>query len=403
MFTIAFHLQQVTPRVATRRRALAGAAVTASFSLCALLTGCGPPPGAVANIVLAASETANEPQAVLAVPDRALLREAGSTSTRGAAFVVDPNTGQAREVSLTPRRANGEVDYGPRRNSELGASVALVQRLLNTEAASKPFDLLSVIAQAVRVISHPGTLLVLSSGLSTAGGFDLRQVGWGANPSAVAATLLRRGLLPRLAGWRVIFSGLGDTDGRQPGLPLPQRTTLTRYWLAICRAAGAASCATDAVTRPGPPSRSTTPVPIVPVPRVTSVRGPHGRSRTIVPADEFFEFASRRLLPGANTILAPVATQAIAQKLAVSVTGYASPDGGTAAYNLALSAARARAVETRLIALGVPAGQIVKVVGAGTAGHPRSTCYRGGRLDEAICGLLRRVVITLSPARADAP
>lgn len=59
----------------------------------------------------------------------------------------------------------------------------------------------------------------------------------------------------------------------------------------------------------------------------------------------------------------PVAKQAIARKLTVPITGYAAPDGGTGAYNLALSAARARAVRARLIALGVPARQIVKVVG----------------------------------------
>ena len=116
-----------------------------------------------------------------------------ATSTRAAAFVVDPNTGQAREVSLTPRRADGEVDYGPDRNSELAANVSRVQQLLNTLAASKPFDLLAIIAQAVRVTTHPGTLLVLSSGLSTAGGFDLRQVGWGADPRTAAVSLAQPG------------------------------------------------------------------------------------------------------------------------------------------------------------------------------------------------------------------
>lgn len=248
------------------------------------------------------------------------------------------------------------------------------------------------------MVDHPGTLIVLSSGLSTAGGFDLRQVGWSANPRATAATLRRRGLLPRLAGWRIVFSGLADAAGRQPALPLPQRSTLIRYWLAICRVAGAASCAVDTVTRPDPAPRGTTPVPIVAVPQVVSVRRPGGQSRTTVPADEFFAFNSNRLLPGADAILRPVASQAAARKLSVSITGYASPDGGTVPYNLGLSAARARAVEARLIALGVPARLIAKVRGAGTAGLPRSACYRGGHLDEAVCGLLRRVVITLSPA-----
>jgi outer membrane protein OmpA-like peptidoglycan-associated protein len=405
MPTLDTYSQGSAKHVPARRRCrmIAGAAaVMAALPLPALLAGCGPAPGKPDPVVVAPSATMNEPEPVLAAPDLALLRGAGSISSRAAAFVVNPGTGQAREVSLTPRRANGQVDYGPERNSELAANVRRVQQWVGQEADGKPFDLLSIMAQAIRVVSHPGTLIVLSSGLSTAGGFDLRQAGWGASPRAVAATLRRRGLLPGLAGWRVVFSGLGDTAGRQPALPLPQRSLLTRYWLAICQAAGAASCTADTVTRPDPASRSTAPVPIVPVPRVLSVRGPAG-TRTTVPDDEFFAFGSARLLPGANTILGPLARQASARRMTVTITGYASPDGGTGAYNLALSAQRARAVQARLAALGVPARQIVKVIGLGTAGRTRASCMRRDHLDEAICARLRRVVITLHSAQAVTP
>ena len=137
----------------------------------------------------------------------------------------------------------------------------------------------------------------------------------------------------------------------------------------------------------------------VPVPRVRSVRGPHG-TRVAVPADEFFAFNSARLLPGADAILSPLARQASARRTTVTITGYASPDGGTGPYNLALSARRAHAVEARLIALGVPASQIVKAIGLGTAGKPRSSCIRQGQLDEAICAQYRRLVITLHTAQA---
>ena len=400
MATIAVYLRKGTKQAPACRRPIAGAtAVTAVLTLSGLLAGCGPPPGRPDIIVVAASATMNEPEPMLAAPDRNILRDAGDTG-RATAFIVNPNTGQAREQSLTPVRADGQVDYGPGRDSELTANVNRVQQLLTREAASRPFDLVSMITRAVRVTSRPGTLLVLSSGLSTAGGFDLRQVGWGAGPRATAVKLRSRGLLPSLTGWHVVFSGLGDTAGRQPALPLPQRTELTRYWLAICQAAGAASCAVDRVTRPDPRSRSTTPVPVVPFPPVTSVHGPHGRSRTTVPADEFFAFNSARLLPGADAVLGPLAARARGQHLKVTIIGYASPDGGTSAYNLALSAARARAVQARLVALGVPASLIVKAMGLGTAGKPRTACYRAGHLDEAVCARLRRVVIKLSPAPA---
>jgi outer membrane protein OmpA-like peptidoglycan-associated protein len=365
--------------------------------IASVLVACGKTPGGAAQVfVVMASATRNEPDPVLAPADLAELREAGDTSTDAIAYVVDPNTGEATVVSLTPRRPDGEVDYGPDRDQRLAANVSRVQQLLGREAADKPFDLLSFLAAAVRVTSARGTLIVVSSGLSTAGGFDLRQVGWNASPRAVAAQLRHGGLLPPLAGRRVVFSGVADTAGDQPALPLPQRAELTAYWMAICQAAGAASCGTDDVTRPDPPPLSTTPVPIVPVPAVTSVRGPRDWAGTSIPADMFFRLNSARLLPGADSILGPLAAQAISGHLKVSVTGYASPDGGS--NNKALSLARAMSIRARLVTLGVAAAQIVKVIGAGTAGRTASACYRDGRLDEAICARLRRVEILLSPA-----
>jgi len=331
-----------------------------------------------------------------------MLEEAGATSTQADAYVVDPTTGQPTEMPLTPRRPDGQVEYGPQRGSLLAQNVNRVGALLQNQAASGPFDLLGMIAAAVRVTSPPGTLLILSSGLSTAGGFDLRQVGWDADPGSVAAQLKHRGLLPDLAGWHVIFSGLGDVAGRQPPLPLPQQTTLASYWMAICQAAGAAACRADEMTRPDPPSRSITPVPVVPVPAVVSIRGPHGSTGVSVPSDELFAFNSATLLPGADGVLGPLAARARAGHLLVSITGYASPDGGSAAYNLVLSRARALAVRARLVALGLPPTQLTQVTGLGVDGKTSQACVVAGQFDEAACALMRRVVILLAHPSAAA-
>ncbi len=365
-----------------------------------LITGCQAPSHVAETVVVLPSATANEPEPVLAAADRALLYHAGATSTRGFAYVISPATGQPTRVGLTPLRADGQVEYGPRRDYLLQQNVNRVQQVLRTEAATGPFDLLQLISTAVRATSHPGTLLILSSGLSTAGGLNLRAVGWDANPAAVAGQLKQRGLLPRLTGWRLDFSGLATVAGDQPSLPLPQRTTLTAYWMAICRAAGAAGCTTDDTIRPDPPSRSTTPVPVVPVPVVVSVTGPRHSAGVSVPADELFAFDSARLLPGADSILRPLVSRASGRRQLVSITGYASPDGGSAAYNLALSQSRALSVRNRLEALGLAPGQIAQVTGLGTAGQTARACYRHGQLDETVCATLRRVVILLTPATA---
>ena len=375
--------------------------LTVVVTLSLLLAACGKSPVTTPDvIVIVPSATVNEPAPELSADNRGMIENAGATSTQADAYVVNPATGQPTEVPLTPRRADGQVEYGPRRGYLLDQNVSRVGQLLLQEAASGPFDLLNMIASAVRVTSPPGTLLIISSGLSTAGGFDLRLVGWDANPSSVAAQLKQRGLLPDLAGWRVIFSGLGDTAGRQPPLPLPQQTTLVSYWMAICRAAGAAACQTDQTTRPDPPSRSTTPVPVVPIPAVLSVRGPNGATGVSVPGDELFAFGSATLLPGADGILAPLAAKARSGHLLVTVTGYASPDGGSAAYNLALSRARALAVRARLVALGLPSGQITRVTGLGTDGKTTQACDVAGQFDEAVCAQLRRVVVLLTHSPA---
>jgi outer membrane protein OmpA-like peptidoglycan-associated protein len=111
----------------------------------------------------------------------------------------------------------------------------------------------------------------------------------------------------------------------------------------------------------------------------------------------FFRLNSSQLLPGADTILGPLAARTVAHHLQVKITGYASPETGSPSYNQALSLARARSIQARLITLGVSPDQIVQVSGAGTAGQTAAACYRDGHLDETACGKLRRVLILLSP------
>jgi outer membrane protein OmpA-like peptidoglycan-associated protein len=112
-----------------------------------------------------------------------------------------------------------------------------------------------------------------------------------------------------------------------------------------------------------------------------------------------FAFDSATVLPTANSFLRPLVKRARRQHLLVSITGHASPDRGTAAYNIALSKRRARAVRDRLIALGLPATWMAKVRGVGTAGHGPGSCLAQGQLNETVCANLRRVVIKMTPHR----
>ena len=350
--------------------------------------------------ILAATATANEPDPVLPADILQMLKSAGVGKSPATAYVVTPGASQPDTLSLTPYLSNGQVDYGPTRNKVLNDNISAVQQAVEREAAQGQFDLLTTLAAASRAAAAPATLIVASSGLSTSGGFDLRQVGWDADPGKIAAQLKTRGLLPDLAGYQVVFSGLGDTAGHQPALPLPQQTKLASYWETICQASGAASCNVDDTDRPEPPARSLIPVPIVKVPKVRSVTGPGHKTIITLPDTLLFPLNSSTLIPSADTILQPLAQRARDRHRLVSITGYASPDGGTSAYNHTLSARRAAAVRARLIALGLPARQVGQVTGAGTAGKTRAACLIDGQLDEAVCAQLRKVVVIMSPLAA---
>ena len=206
--------RRVARRTIGLSRAIA-AGLAAGAALLAL-TGCitAPSKADVAGvIVIAATATANEPAPALSLADVALLQATGESSTSAAAFVVNPANGQPAQLPLTPRRSDGQVEYGPRRPQLLAQNLSRIESQLSNEAATGPFDLLNTMLDASRVSSPPATMLLLTSGVTTSGGFDLRQVGWAEPPASAAAALKQRGLLPDLAGWTVIFSGLGETAG----------------------------------------------------------------------------------------------------------------------------------------------------------------------------------------------
>jgi outer membrane protein OmpA-like peptidoglycan-associated protein len=360
------------------------------------LTGCtahaSTRPGP-AVIVIAMTATANEPRPALSPASLALLRSAAESHIDAVAYAVGPAGGQPARLPLTPRRADGQVEYGPRRQQIIDTNLARVRRTVGHEAATGPFNLLSVILAASRV-SAPTTMIILSSGLTTSGGLDMRKAGWDASPQSIAAQLEHLGDLPDLSGWTLIFSGLGGTAGRQPPLPLPQQTALASYWLAICHEAGAAACQLDESPRAELPSLSTVPVPVVRVPKVRSAAGPHRKHSTILPTALLFRYGKAVLIAGADHYLEPIVADEQRAGSWVSITGHASPDGGTAGYNQKLSLARARAVRARLITLGLSPRKITHVAGVGTA---HASCTVAGALDEARCATLRRVVIVLTP------
>ena len=63
-----------------------------------------------ANFIIAATATANEPEAVLPADILQTLRSAGLGSAPATAYVVDPGASQPDTIPLTPYLANGQVE-----------------------------------------------------------------------------------------------------------------------------------------------------------------------------------------------------------------------------------------------------------------------------------------------------
>jgi outer membrane protein OmpA-like peptidoglycan-associated protein len=374
-----------------------------SVAGCALPSKAAGPTGGD-QVVIVSSATANEPRPAVADAARKILVDAansGNVSQRGdgkssVALVAAADGAGSRQVVLTPRRADGSLEHGLQRPSLIERNVqTVVDTVAATAAARSGLDLLGGIDAAVRGVA-PGQLIVVSSGLSTAGAFDLRQVGWDAEPETVASQLAAKNALPHLENWHVLFTGLGSVAGAQPPLPGTAHDKLLQYWQAICARARAAGCDFDDKRVPAEPPHATVATPIVPVPGVTSVVGPAGQVSTTV-SDSALGFSgdSAVLSPGALELLRTLAGS-ITARLAgrpgavVTIRGYAAdPPGSTAAGRQALADQRARTVADALGQAGVRR----RLDAAGVGTQPGRTAMAGGKFDEAAAAAMRRVEI----------
>ncbi len=359
--------------------------------------------GAVEVVV---SGTPDEPLPTLTASARQALRQTaedtpatdGPGGPGSSATVRSADGGTHAVIALTPRRANGAVEHGPRRGVLVDDAVgAVAGAVTTTTAPAGParLDLLDGLDQATRG-GGGGLLVVVSNGLSISAGFDVRSTGWLADPDVLAADLHSRGLLPDLTGWNVLWTGLGAVAGHQTPLPKPIRTHLQAYWAAICRASGAATCVfDDAVTASTPPA-ATGDWPTVAIPAVESFTGPSGDvTETLPDALLGFQGDSAALTPEAVEIVGARAA-AIEAALAarpdatVSVVGRAAdPPGSTLEGRRALSFARARAVADALARAGLT--HPITVVGEGTPAG--STAMHNGVFGDTAADQLRVCVI----------
>ena len=112
-------------------------------------------------IVIAATATANEPAPALSSANVALLAAAGESVTSAVAYIVNPANGQPAQLPLTPKRADGQVEYGPRRSQLLAQNLSRIGSQIAPGRLKHPVDLVNVAARdAERLVVFADRVLV---------------------------------------------------------------------------------------------------------------------------------------------------------------------------------------------------------------------------------------------------
>ena len=338
------------------------AAAVGSLAVVATAAGCSAaeaaePTGAIAVVLGARS---NMPSPVLDGDAAAALDTAVQDQSLAVFVIADGDPAVEGKEQLETAGENEVARDGDRQEWR-----EWVERAFASAAAQEEeTDLLGALDLAARAISSaPGdhTIVVVDSGLSTAGDLDFAtQPGLlDADPQELADGLAAADVLPDLTGVRVVVQGIGDTAEPQEELGTAQRRHLVELWQAILDTAGATEVAVEQTPLSGFPSDA--------LPWVTPVGLPEpaqcvGGAIELSGADVAFQADSAEFVDpaAARAVLEPIADQLRAAGLTATLTGTTARVGELSG-QVELSERRAQAVSDELVDLGVPASALTAV------------------------------------------
>ncbi len=316
-----------------------------------------------APVALAVGARSNVPEENLPALVTPLLESAADNGQQISLIRID---GQPKVFTPPPFKTNAQNT--PARQQALvsymkSSIVPILQGQIHAQVPQA--DVLTALDLAASATGPNGNIIVVDSGLQTTGALNYRQPGLLlAPPGDVVAFLRQKNLLPDLSGRHVLLAGFGYTASPQPTLNEAQRNNVISQWVAIVKAGGGCvsvdSLPNTAAERPGLP-----PVGIVTPPATPAF----SNCGTIALEDA----GSVGFVVGTANFRDPSAAQATLQKLAdtlkqgtehITLIGSTSSEGGDAV-NDPLSLARAKAVESVLVSMGIPASRIT-TVGAGS-------------------------------------
>ncbi|WP_179377854.1 OmpA family protein [Rhodococcus sp. ACS1] len=359
-----------------------------------ILSACAPVRAVPRTVTLIATATTAEPRPSL--PDSLrtdLMRLAKSSKKAGQATVrlITSPDAPVIERDLTPLRpTNGGVQHAAAdADRQIRDALGGVDELLRNSTANTPgLDVLSLLDRASQM--PDSDINVLSSGASTEDPVAFQQIGFDFDPVSVIDRIEQGGGLPNLSGHVVAFHHLGITAGSQPRLQPFERQAIETFWLQLCQRAHADSCAIAKDESVTEPPIATLPVPVIPVTTIATEGGCPVWQRL---GDDTLHFRpDSAVLPSdADGFLIKIVADARACKLRVSITGHIADTGNGDRHDLA--GQRARAVSSRLAALGLPTDALGTVEGRGTS-EPVISNFTNRQFDEAKARLNRRVELT---------
>jgi OmpA-OmpF porin, OOP family len=298
--------------------------------------------------------------------------------------LLEAAAGKGQQISIVEIDGQPKISEPPAFSSTAGNAAAnqddlvtylndyYLGPLLNGKihAQAPQANVLEALDLAASAVGTDGNIVLIDSGLQTVAPLEYQDSDLvNATPSDVVAFLKQQDLLPHLSGRHVVLSGIGYTAAPQPPLDQAQRDNLVSQWEAIVKAAGA--CVT---VDPTPNTASA----IASLPQVSIVEPPapptftnitsHGCG-TVVLQDA----GSVGFVVGKSSFRDPAGAQATLAQLAaalkngtehITLIGSTSSEGGDQV-NDPLSSARANAVKSVLVSLGI-AGSRITAVGDGS-------------------------------------
>ncbi|MGV9364469.1 OmpA family protein [Amycolatopsis sp. NPDC003731] len=355
---------------------------------------CVPAPDKPVSLVVGGRMGSQRPTLTREVQD--LLSGAVANQQAVQVFRVDGEP--SRVVKISPV-IDGKNDA--RRKQQAGAAVQQITTAVTGVVPKKPeADDLAALSQAAKLTDEGGTVVLMDSGLSTAGAVSFLNDGmFDADPGEVANFLAGKQLLPPLRDKTVLLVGTGLTAEPQAALDDNLQKRVTALWKAIADKAGAKCSAPvdvpskrEAVKVDQPVSQVKLPAPVTFQPCGTTVlrdSGPVG------------------FRPNEANLRDEKAAQSTLQALVSQLTGGSQKVnlvGNTATYgkpedSVTLSKQRAETVKALLVQAGVAADRISTVGDGQTGKYHEPDLGPGGTLDPAKAARNRSVVVELSCAR----